>query len=127
MAITFVQKASSGGASGSGNGTGSVSATFSSQPTQGNLVVICVGNNLTNNASGYSVIDGSSNSCTFISGSGGTGRSSAQYAYIVGAAPSSTFNAFLASTSLYLDIFEFSGISGLYPMNLFSELNNTNI
>ena len=109
MAITFVQKASSGGASGSGNGTGSVSATFSSQPTQGNLIVICVGNNLTNNASGYSVIDGSSNSCTFISGFGGVGRSSAQYGYIVGAAPSSTFNASLVSTGLYLDIFEFSG------------------
>jgi len=109
MAISFVQKASSGGALGGVNGSASVSATFSSAPAQGNLVVICVGNSLTNNASGYTVTDGNSNSCTFISGLGGTGRSSAQYAYIVGAAPSSTFVASLVSTSLYLDIFEFSG------------------
>jgi len=105
MAITFVQKASSGGLSGGSN----TSATFSSAPTQGNLVVICVGNNATNNASGYTVTDGNSNPCTFISGSGGTGRSSAQYAYIVGAAPSLTFNVSLVSAGLYLDIFEFSG------------------
>ncbi len=109
MAISLVQKASSG-VGGTGNGTGSANVLFSSAPKTGNLVVVCIGNAASNNANGYSVTgDTSATAATYIIGSGGTGRSSAQYAYIVGATPGVSVGATLTGAALYLDVYEFTG------------------
>ncbi|HEV2403225.1 MAG TPA: hypothetical protein VGS08_03410 [Candidatus Saccharimonadales bacterium] len=93
------------------NATGAspVTATYTSTPTQGNLILASVWNN-TNSSALTSMQDGNSNNLTLLNSEA---RSTNQILFLYGmiatASQSKTITATLSGATIYMQIYEFSG------------------